>query len=75
MILHPTFFSISLDDMSLEDFYGKFCGICEEIDLSEPITTNVVAIKKYRESMPVACFLSALPSSFDGSRSHILGAK
>ena len=35
--LHEAFFSIFLDDMSLEDYYGKFRGNWEEIDLSEPI--------------------------------------
>ena len=60
--------------MSLENFYGKFCGICQEIDLSKPITADVVAMKQQRESMPVSCFLSAWLSLFDGARSQILGA-
>ena len=29
--LHPAFFFISIDDMSLEDLYDKFRGIGEEI--------------------------------------------
>ncbi|GFY92733.1 hypothetical protein Acr_08g0011290 [Actinidia rufa] len=60
---------------SVEDFYGKFRGICEEIDLSEPITANVVAMKQQHEPMRVAHFLSVLPSLFNGARSQILGAK
>ncbi|GFZ05409.1 hypothetical protein Acr_17g0009810 [Actinidia rufa] len=50
--LHQAFFSISIDDMSLEEFYGKFCGICEEIDLSEPITANVATIKQKLKELP-----------------------
>ena len=43
--LHQAFFSLSLDDMLLEVFYGKFYNICEEIALSEPITFNIFAMK------------------------------
>ena len=44
--LHRAFSSLSFDDMSLEDFYREVRGICEEIDLSEPITSDVVVMKQ-----------------------------
>ena len=68
--LHQAFFSSSLDDMSLDDFYNKFRGICEEMHLSEPIFADVVAMKQQHESMRAAHFLSALSSSFDGAPSQ-----
>ncbi|GFY86734.1 hypothetical protein Acr_05g0003730 [Actinidia rufa] len=68
-------FSLPFDDMSLENYYGQFWGICEEIDLSEPMSSDVVVMKQQRESMRVVRFLPSLPSSFDGARSQILGAK
>ena len=37
--LHHAFFSLSIDDMSLEDFYGKFRSICKEIDLRRSVCT------------------------------------
>ncbi|GFZ19335.1 hypothetical protein Acr_28g0000400 [Actinidia rufa] len=64
MLMIPRFAFASLDDMSIENFYDKFYGIYEEIDLSEPITDDVVAMKQQRESMLVARFLSILLSSF-----------
>ncbi|GFY88835.1 hypothetical protein Acr_06g0007750 [Actinidia rufa] len=73
--LHQAFFSLSLDNMLLEAFYGKLRSICEEIALSEPITSDISAMKKQRYSMWVACFLYALSSSCDGVRSQIHGAK
>ncbi|GFZ19905.1 hypothetical protein Acr_28g0006100 [Actinidia rufa] len=44
-------------------------SICEEIDFSESIPLDISEMKR------VACFLSALPFSFDGVCSQILGAK
>ena len=80
--LHQAFFSISLDDMSLKEFYSKFCGICETIDLSEPITANVATMKQQRESMRVDhSFLSCRPHSMVlvpkllESRSSLLSAR
>ena len=62
-------------DMSLEDYYSQFWAVCEEIRLSEPISSDVAAMESQRESMWVACFLSSLSPSFDGAQSQILGAK
>ncbi|GFY98224.1 hypothetical protein Acr_12g0007650 [Actinidia rufa] len=66
---------LSLGDMSLEDYYGRFRAVCEEIDYSESISSDIVVMQRERESIWVACFLYDLPSSFDGARPQILGAK
>ncbi|GFY83633.1 dehydroascorbate reductase 2 [Actinidia rufa] len=72
--LHQTFFSFTLGCMLLEDYYDRFRA-CEEIRLSEPISSALGAMERQRESMLVTCFLSGLPPSFDGVRSQILRAK
>ena len=73
--LHQTFFSLTLPDMSLEEYYGRFRLVCEEIRLSGPISSDIAAMEWQRESMWVTRFLFGLPSFFDGARSQILGAK
>ena len=30
---HQNYFSLSLSDMSLEDYYNKFKGVCEELNI------------------------------------------
>ena len=50
-------------------------GCCEEIRLSDLIFSDIVATERKLESMWVTRFLSGLPSSFDGARTQILGAK
>ena len=44
--LNQALFSIFFNDISLEDLYGKFCGICEEIDFND-ITVYVAAMKRH----------------------------
>ncbi|GFS36933.1 hypothetical protein Acr_00g0048770 [Actinidia rufa] len=69
--LHQTFFSLTLGDISLKDYYVRFQAVCEEINQSEPISSDVVVMQRQQESMWVASFLSG----FDGAHSQILGAK
>ena len=37
---------LSLDDLSLEAFYAKFRSICEDIDLIEPIYSDMSKMRK-----------------------------
>ena len=60
--LHQAFFFLSFDELSLEAFCGKFSSICKEIDLSEPISSEISEMMQQRKSMMVARFLSVLPS-------------
>ena len=62
--LHQTFFSLTLDDTSLEDYYALFCSVCQELDLAEPVSTDISVMQKQRESMRVAHFLSSLSFNF-----------
>ena len=32
-ILHQNYFYLSLSDLSLEDYYNKFKGVCEELNI------------------------------------------
>lgn len=73
--LHQSFFSLAMDGSSLEDFYGRFRAVCDELDMAEPVTADVTVMRRQRDSMRVARFLSALPSSFEGARSQILSSK
>ena len=58
--------------MSLEDYYNKFKGVCEELDIYQPISSDVKIMKKQRDSMHVARFLSGLPKSLNLVKSQIL---
>ena len=44
--VYQTYFSLALNDSSLEDYYAKFKGICEEINLYQPISSDVRTMKK-----------------------------
>ena len=58
--LHQTFFSLILDDMTLEDYYTRFCSVFEEFDLVDPVSIDISLLQKQHESMCVARFLSGL---------------
>ena len=73
--LHKTFFSLTLDYTSLEDYYARFHSVCQELDLAEPVSIDISVMQKQRESMRVAHFLSGLPSSFDYVCALLLGFK
>ena len=66
--LHQTFFSLAFNGTSLEDYYAKFHRVCEELDLAEPVSTDISVMQKHRESMCVARFLFGMPSRFDSVR-------
>ena len=60
--------------MSLEDYHNKFKGVCEELNIYQPISSNVKIMKKQRDSMHVARFLSRLPKSLNPVKSQILAS-
>ena len=72
--LHQNYFSLSLSDLSLEDYYNKFKGVCEELNIYQPISSHVKTMKKQRYSMHVARFLSGLPKSLNTVKSQILAS-
>ena len=72
--LHQNYLSLSLGDMSLEDYYNKFKGVCEELNIYQPISTDVKIMKKQRDSMHVARFLSGLAKSLNLVKSQILAS-
>ena len=72
--LHQSYFSLSLSDLSLEDYYNKFKGVCEKLNIYLPISFDVNTMKKQRDSMHVACFLSGLPKSLNPIKSQILAS-
>ena len=70
--LHQNYLSLSLGDMSLEDYYNKFKGVCEELNIYQPIPSDVKIMKKQQDSMHVAHFLSGLPKSLNLVKSQII---
>ena len=50
--LHQTFFSLTLDDTSIEDYYARFRNVCQELDLAELVSTNISVMQKQHKSMP-----------------------
>ena len=71
---HQNYFSLSLSDMSLEDYYNKFKGVCEELNIYQPIFSDVKLMKKQQDSMHVARFLFGLPKSLNPVKSQILAS-
>ena len=59
--LHQNYFSLSLSELSLEDYHNKFKGVCEELNIYQHISSNVKTMKKQRDSIHVARFLFGLP--------------
>ena len=68
-------FSLTLGDMTLENYYGLFWAVCKDIRLSNPISFDIATMERHLESMWVDCFLSVLSSSFDDARSQIPESK
>ena len=60
--------------MSLEDYYNKFKGVCEELNIYQPISSDVKIMKKQRDSTHVARFFSRLPKSLNPVKSQILAS-
>ena len=72
--LHQNYFSLSLSDLSLDDYYNKFKGVCEELNIYQHISSEVKTMKKQRDSMHVARFLPGLPKSSNPVKSQILAS-
>ena len=60
--------------MSLEDYYNKFKGVCEELNIYQPISSDIKTMKKQQDSMHVASFLFGLPKSLNPVKSQILAS-
>lgn len=73
--LHQQFFSLSLGTGSLEDYYAKFRGTCEELHTYEPISSDPQVMERQRVRLEVARFLYGLPPFFDSIRSQLLGKR
>ena len=73
--LHHQFFSLSIGSGSLEDYYSKFRGTCEELRVYEPISSDPQVMERQREHLEVARFLYGLSSFYDPVRSQILGER
>ncbi|GFY89735.1 hypothetical protein Acr_06g0016750 [Actinidia rufa] len=58
--LHQIFFYLTLDNMSLKDYYARFRSVCQKLDLANPVSTDISVMQKRHESMRVARFLSSL---------------
>ncbi|KAK4538990.1 hypothetical protein RGQ29_032077, partial [Quercus rubra] len=55
-------------------YYNKFKGVCEELNIYQPISFDVKIMKKQRDSTHVARFLSRLPKSLNPVKSQILAS-
>ena len=63
---HQNYFSLAFNDLSLEDYYAMFKGICEELILYQPISAEIKTMQKQRNYMHVAHSL-LLASNFSPS--------
>lgn len=72
--LHQSFFSVSQDDLSLKAYYAKFSCICNELDVCEPLSTDIHIIRRQLQRMRVTRFLSGASSLYGPVSKQILGS-
>lgn len=62
--LYQTYFSLSLGDSTLEDYYSKFSVVCEELNICQPLSIDIQVMRRQGDNLNAASFLSSLPTSF-----------
>ncbi|KAG6694324.1 hypothetical protein I3842_09G042500 [Carya illinoinensis] len=68
------FFGLEQGALGLEEYYSKVMGICEELKIYQPITSDVSIMLKQREEFNVVWFLVGLKLEYESVRSQILAS-
>jgi uncharacterized membrane protein YgcG len=73
--LYQDMFSLQQDDRSIEEYFSLLQGMWDELNVYQPLSTDLQKQQKYREEFRVAKFLSGLKPDLDPIRSQILSGK
>uniref|UniRef100_A0A2N9GH48 Integrase catalytic domain-containing protein n=1 Tax=Fagus sylvatica TaxID=28930 RepID=A0A2N9GH48_FAGSY len=73
--LYQDMFSLQQGDRSVEEYFSLLQGMWDELNVYQPLSTDLQKQQKYREEFRVAKFLSGLKPDLDPIRSQILSGK
>ena len=73
--LYQDMFSFQQGDRSVEEYFSLLQGMWDELNVYQPLFTDLQKQQKYREEFRVAKFLSGLKSDLVPIRSQILSGK
>ncbi|XP_042945626.1 phosphatidate cytidylyltransferase 1-like isoform X3 [Carya illinoinensis] len=60
--------------LGLEEYYSQVMGICEELKMYQPVTSDVPSMLKQREDFNIVHFLVGLKPEYESVRSQILAS-
>ena len=68
-------FTLHQGDRSVQEHFTALRGLLDELDVYQPLTVDITQLRKYREELAVATYLSSLnPDLSSQIRGQILGA-
>uniref|UniRef100_A0A2N9H3N1 Integrase catalytic domain-containing protein n=1 Tax=Fagus sylvatica TaxID=28930 RepID=A0A2N9H3N1_FAGSY len=73
--LYQDMFSLQQGDRSIEEYFSLLQGMWDELNVYQPLSTDLQKQQKYREEFRVAKFLSGLKPDLNPIRSQILSGK
>ncbi|KAG2720948.1 hypothetical protein I3760_02G058300 [Carya illinoinensis] len=68
------FFVLEQNALGLEEYYSQVMGICEELKMYQPVTSDVPSMLKQREDFNIVRFLVGLKPEYESVRSQILAS-
>jgi hypothetical protein len=73
--LYQDMFSLQQGDRSVEEYFSLLQGMWDELNVYQPLSTDLQKQQKHQEEFRVAKFLSGLKPDLDPIRSQILSGK
>ncbi|XP_043705457.1 uncharacterized protein LOC122655317 [Telopea speciosissima] len=70
--LYENLFRFSQQDKSLNEYFSGYKGIIEELQVHQPLTTDLEQLKLQRAEFHVAKFLAGLHPDYQSVKSHLL---
>ena len=67
------FYHLKQDGRSVTDYFASLKRVYEELNVIQPLSTDLEVMRKQREQMVVLRFLAGLTSKFDAVKAQILG--
>ncbi|XP_059654330.1 uncharacterized protein LOC132301059 [Cornus florida] len=68
------YFHLEQGNHSIEAYYSTVMGVCEELNMYQPITADVRGMQQQREDFNVVRFLTGLLSTYEPFRAQIMGS-
>ncbi|GMY05189.1 UBN2_3 domain-containing protein [Fagus crenata] len=73
--LYQDMFSLQQGDCSIKEYFSLLQGMWDELNVYQPLSTDLQKQQQYREEFRVGKFLSGLKPDFDPIHSQILSGK